>query len=430
LFRLLHPKRSASFLEMYDHLIESQWWSLEQLRAHQAKKLDTLLTHAFDTVPYYSQVFQERGITKSQLSDYGVLEKLPILSKKIIQENFDQLKSVEAATSDLVLNSTGGSTGSPLNFYQDVNYSRWSKPAMARAWKNVVGVDIDASEAVLWGAIRDIGKEFSLTKTAWSFLRNRRLSLNTFDLNHKKLHRFIRLYNFLRPEVVRGYATSLAYAAEYIESRKLKVHSPKAIISSTEVLHSRSRDIIERVFGARVFDSYGCREIGQIATECQMHDGLHIVMENQIVELIGEKILVTNLHNLAMPFIRYEVGDLASGLNEAPCSCGRKSVRLTKLVGRDNDNIVIGDSTIINGEFFEFLFFGCRSVRQYQVVHLRKSDRLEVRVSLRDKSEDIHGIVRRAMKENFNFDRVDILETEIFDKTPTGKLRFVYSLDK
>jgi phenylacetate-CoA ligase len=415
---------------MYDHLIESQWWSLEQLRAHQKNKLGALLTHAYDTVPYYGQVFQERGITKSQLGDYSILEKLPILSKKTIQENFDQLKSTKFATDELVLNSTGGSTGTPLNFYQDANYSLWSKPAMARAWKNVVGVGIDASEAVLWGAIRDIGKDFSLIKTAWSFARNRRLSLNTFDLNDRKLHRFIRLYNFLRPEVVRGYATSLAYAAEYIEGKNLKLHSPKAIISSTEVLHPRSREIIERVFGAKVFDSYGCREIGQIATECQMHDGLHVVMENQIVELVDEKILVTNLHNLAMPFIRYEVGDMASGLDSTPCACGRKSVRLTKLIGRDNDNIIIGDSTVINGEFFEFLFFGCRSVRQYQVVHLKRSDRLEVRVSLRNKSEDIHGIIRRAMKENFNFDRVDILETEIFDKTPTGKLRFVYSLDK
>ena len=225
------------------------------------------------------------------------------------------------------------------------------------------------------------------------------------------------------------YASSLYYVARYIEAHALTISKPKAVISSTEVLHVRMRETIERVFGCKVFDSYGCREISQIATECEAHNGLHVVFENQYVELIGKDIVVTNLNNYLMPFIRYKVGDLASSIDNTPCSCGRYSPRIVSLVGRDNDNIELPNGKVINGEFFEFLFFGVPSVIQYQVVFKRSTGRLLIKLHLSEFSAELGNMLKQAMQEKYGFDAVDVEYGDSFDKTPTGKLRFVYCID-
>jgi phenylacetate-CoA ligase len=189
------------------------------------------------------------------------------------------------------------------------------------------------------------------------------------------------------------------------------------------------RETIERVFGCKVFDSYGCREISQIATECEAHNGLHTVFENQYVELIDQEIVVTNLNNYLMPFIRYKVGDLASAIDYTPCSCGRCSPRIVSLVGRDNDNIELPNGKVINGEFFEFLFFGIPSVVQYQVVYHRSTKKLELKLHLDDTKVNVGEIVKKTMIDKFKYKNIEVIYTDIFDKTATGKLRFVYSTD-
>jgi len=284
-------------------------------------------------------------------------------------------------------------------------------------------------EAVLWGAVRDIGQGISAKKMLYNLLRDGALLLNTFDLDESTLNKYLKYYNLTKPVLVRGYASSLYYVACFVEQHGLVIHAPKAVISSTEVLHQRMREVIERVFRCKVFDSYGCREISQIATECEAHDGLHIVSENQFVELNGNDVIVTNLNNQVMPFLRYKVGDLASSIDMTPCSCGRFSPRIMSLMGRDNDNIELPNGKIINGEFFEFLFFGMPSVIQYQVVFHRLTKRLVIKLHLRDQSVRVGDVVKKTMEEKFGFTDVDIEFSDTFDKTPTGKLRFVFCVE-
>jgi len=339
------------------------------------------------------------------------------------------MTSKDTDTSRLLLNSTGGSTGMPLNFYQDENYTFWANVATSRAWRHMAGATDDDLEAVLWGAVRDIGKKAGLRQFLYRLLREGMLLLNTFDLDESMLRTFLRCYNILRPPIVRGYASSLYYVALHIERNSIRIARPKAVISSTEVLHPRMRTTIERVFGCKVFNSYGCREVSQIATECEVHNGLHIVFENQFVELDGQGILVTNLNNFVMPFIRYRIGDLAASIDESQCACGRFSPRIINLLGRDNDNIELPCGKIVNGEFFEFLFFGIHSVIQYQIVYHRLAGRMQIKLHLNEPSNDVEGMIRKTMAEKFGFHNIEVEYTDCFEKTPTGKLRFVYSVD-
>lgn len=415
--------------ETLSFLLSSQYWNLEQVREYQWQKLQALIQHAVTNVPYYRNLFYQQGLQLDDIQSIEDFSKIPVLTKREMQQCLNDMVPDGTETGKLALNSTGGSTGMPLNFYQDANYILWSDAARFRAWRYWVGATDKELEAVFWGAIRDVGKGLAFTQVLRNVLRERALLLNTFDLDEALLKKYLKYYNLLKPPIVRGYASSLYYVARYIETHALQISKPKVIISSTEVLHARMRETIERVFGCKVFDSYGCREISQIATECEAHNGLHVVFENQYVELVGNEIIVTNLNNYVMPFIRYKVGDLASAIDTAPCSCGRFSPRIVSLMGRDNDNIELPNGKVINGEFFEFLFFGVPSVVQYQVIFKRSTGRLLIRLHLSEHVSEIADMLKQSMLEKYGFHDVDIEYSDVFDKTQTGKLRFVYSVD-
>lgn len=410
-------------------LLESQFWDASQIRQYQWQKLQHIIKFSFSNVPYYQSIFNRIKLHPDDITSPEVFALLPVLTKTDIQESLDDLVAKGIGSSALTLNSTGGSTGVPLNFYHDENYTHWADAARLRAWRYMVGVHENELEAVLWGAVRDIGAGITAKKMIYNLVREGSLVLNTFDLDLPMLKQYLKYYNLIKPSIVRGYASSLYYVACYLESEGVAIHRPKAVISTTEVLNRRMRDSIERVFGAKVFDSYGCREVSQIATECEAHDGLHVVFENQYVELVGNDIIITNLNSYGMPFIRYKVGDLASEIDWSACRCGRYSPRIKKLVGRSNDNIVLSNGKVINGEFFEFLFFGIHSVIQYQIIYRRSKDLLEVKLHVRDNLVDVGDIVKRCMRNNFNFINVAVIYDDKFDKTPTGKLRFVYTTD-
>lgn len=415
--------------EKLHFLLSSQYWSQEQIAEYQWNKLQALIKHAAVNVPYYRDLFAVHGLKVDDINSINEFSKIPVLTKRDMQKCLGSMVAEGIDTESLSLNSTGGSTGMPLNFYHDDKFVQWAGAARIRAWRYMVGATEADLEAVFWGAIRDIGKELTLWQVMYGVLRERVLPLNTFDLDEELLKKYLRYCNFFKPSIIRGYASSLYYVARYIEAQKLKINKPQAIVSSTEVLHSRMRETIERVFGCKVFDSYGCREISQIATECEAHCGLHIVFENQYVELDGQDIIITNLNNYAMPFIRYKIGDLASKIETVPCPCGRESPRMVGLIGRDNDNIELPNGKVINGEFFEFLFFGISSVVQYQVVYNRSVDQLVMKIHLKDNSVDVGNIVREVMREKFSYDNVLVVYDDKFDKTPTGKLRFVYTIN-
>jgi phenylacetate-CoA ligase len=420
---MLARRISTSVGEKLAFLLESQYWPLLRLEAYQWQQLTALLKHSYAHVPYYRRAFNEVGLEPRDITSPGDLAQLPILTKEIIREHHDDLldRSVDRAT--LVGNSTGGSTGEPLCFFQDENYCQWEQAAAIRAWKYYVGGNETTLEAILWGAERDIGKGMGLKKVLYSVLRERCLPLNTFDLDSASLRRYRTLYNLLRPKILRGYASSLFFVADYVKTQGLSMHPPQAIISSAETLWPNMRSLIEEVFRARVYDSYGCREVSQIATECESHDGLHIVMENQIVELDNGRIVVTNLRNYAMPFIRYSIGDLAESVRKDACACGRSSLRISGLQGRESDNVQLRDGRVIHGEYFTHLFYGMANVRAFCVDYHRDVSRIVVRcndLTEKQKSELSSRIARDLSLSEIQFHSLDATE-----KTVTGKFRFV-----
>ena len=126
-----------------------------------------------------------------------------------------------------------------------------------------------------------------------------------------------------------------------------------------------------------------------IAAECERHAGLHINADHLVVELVDSRghqvteeagdVVITDLHNLAMPFVRYRNGDRATAIRDGDCACGRRLPLLQSVEGRILDMIVTPDGRHVPGEFFVYVMLGRTAISRYQVVQVA-IDALEVRI--------------------------------------------------
>jgi phenylacetate-CoA ligase len=206
------------------------------------------------------------------------------------------------------------------------------------------------------------------------------------------------------------------------------------------------RALIEQSFGAPVFDRYGCREVGNIASECPAHAGLHICPHTQYVEVLrsdgspakpGEvgRLIITQLINRAMPFIRFEIGDLGV-MADGDCPCGRHWPRLERVTGR-NTSVLRTPDGAIDGIAVTALFHykdqartkACRSLAKYQVYQPRL-DEVILRVVVTDQllwKEERPIIVGKLTRLLGAKVRLELQEAADIPPTPSGKFVYIWS---
>jgi phenylacetate-CoA ligase len=233
-----------------------------------------------------------------------------------------------------------------------------------------------------------------------------------------------------------AYANSLYLYARFLEETGGDWHRPQAVITSAEYLDPERRAVIERVLGCRVFDRYGSRETGVIASECDAHDGLHQCAETLYLEFArdgravapGEqgRLLVTDLANPAMPFIRYEIGDVGAPHAGGPCACGRGLPRMEMAGGRVTDFLLTPEGGIVSGAALTiYLIANAPGVVQAQLVQ-EVRDRILIRLVPGDDYGDAtHAFFAEQIPRFFGTGmRYDVEEVAEIPSEASGKHRF------
>lgn len=306
-----------------------------------------------------------------------VLERLPLLTKGLIREHWEDLKSRDLVRRKWYYNTSGGSTGEPIRLIQDSVYHQKTQ-AGAMLFDSWTGYEVGMPKVILWGSERDllVGRETLKTRTG-RWLRNESW-LNSFRMTVDNMHSYVRTINEVRPVQILAYTESIYELARFIEQEDLTVHAPRAIMTSAGTLYPHMREVIERVFRAPVFNRYGSREVGGIACECEAHKGLHVSPLTHYVEIVCEdgspaapghvgEVVVTSLVNYAMPLIRYCIGDMALW-SETECSCGRKWPLLREVTGRVSDTFTSATGIKVHGEYFTHLLYLRDWVKKFQFV--------------------------------------------------------------
>lgn len=388
--RLLYPGwesgiRRRPTLAHLKRLERTQWCSLDELCALQEAELSQLLTHAWRNVPHYSSRFQQAGLGPGDVKRLEDLKKLPLLTREDAALHFAARKST-AAPLPVIDKSTSGTTGHPLTFAYDRGSEYWRQATKLRgyAW---AGYRLGDRSLHFWGspsvAVPSPAQRFKVAVDR--AIRRERYSYCT-DRSEEALARLVGEIRTLRPSVIVCYAQAGVALARHVNETKSRDWDDIALIAAAERLFPTDRAIIAEAFGPGVFETYGSREVMLIAAECEAHEGLHVSMENLLVEVIvrdmnGERaalpgelgeVVITDLHNFGAPFIRYLTGDSAVQRAPGRCACGRSLTRLELVEGRTVDTLRDGAGRAVSGLFFIVLFAELADkVRGFQVVQRR-----------------------------------------------------------
>lgn len=436
------------FSKIKGNSIEDEWNEIRRIKDEkdlsytQERHLKTLLLHAYRNVQYYSEVLEQANVIRNNEVYLDKFNAIPLLTKEIIRRCREKLISNDYATRKWYHNSSGGSTGEPVRFIQDYLYSKWRNATLRYYYEDMIGINGSyVKKVLLWGSERDTFEGTIGLKAKLSNWLTNTVFLNSFRMTEREIGHYVKIINSYKPDLIRGYAGSLHEFCKFVERKRLPIHSPKVVVSAAETLHEEMREKIEGVFGTKVYNFYGTREVGPIAGECK-YGLVHIFTFNNYVEIINNnsrlerenhegKIIVTNLHNYSMPFIRYEIGDMAV-LGPKKCRCGSQLPTLKKITGRVIEHFIRKDGTVIPGEFFIHLIgVVCNRgfIRKFQVVQedYEKIRLLVVPEGAIDEhgKKEINGKLRVVMGNNCK------IIWEIVDEIPklkNGKYLYAKSL--
>jgi phenylacetate-CoA ligase len=430
LLRMLDLRRGTKIAEYLKILQATEWFKREEILRLQQQGLRRLVKHAYENVPYYHRVFKERGLRPSDVKTVEDLKKLPILKKTEIAWMPRELIAKNISVGQMNPCRTAGTTAKPLKFYKTKEDLSWGHAAELRAY-GWAGYQFGDK----YGLIRTFQPhELQNPLLMLENLLKRRVVLNVYELSRGSIASFAQKMSRFRPDYLAGWSSKIYMLATYVLEKGLSLKL-RAIFSSSETLLPSQRRVIERTFGCEVYDFYGSREVLSMASECAKHSGYHVQSENIVLEFVkhaeqvapGETgaILVTDLRNYAMPFIRYDIGDTGKPSDD-DCPCGRGLPLFKSLEGRTYEFFVTSRSITALKDFD--IFFENLPVRMFQIV---QRDRDEILIKI-VKADGYSEKDTDFIKRNISFPRAQrpTIEVELVDSIPSeksGKKRYVIS---
>ena len=337
-------------------LEQSQWRKTEDLQDYQNSRLRSLIHHAYSNVPYYHDLFRSLKLSPTDITSKEDLVKLPVLTKEDIRKCPKKFIAQNISQKSLIPKLTSGSSGKNFSFFIDKRTLSISR-AIGLRGLGFAGYSV-GDKIVTLGGSSLLPKNIPLfTKIRFKFSQN--LPLTSYNLNYERLNDYLQQIIKFNPKYIRGYPSSIAILAGHALKHGIDTVSLNGVMTTAETLSKSQRETISKVFHCDVIDQFGCFDGGANASECDQHCGYHISLERSVHEFLDENgcpvssgenghIILTDLWNYAMPFIRYDAGDMGIPTDRT-CPCGRGLPLLDRITGRTIEQIVLTNGQRLPG---------------------------------------------------------------------------------
>jgi len=350
--------RASQLLAVQFQLELSQWHSAEELLEQQIRQLGILYAHAYQHVPFYRERMERHGLEPSHMRGTAEWLQLPLLTRRDIQQAGEALhcRGPIPAHGPLSQTVTSGSTGQPIValgttvtrlFYAALTFRQhlWFRRDFSLKLASIRSIAHDSSSdqhvlhSDVWGVgtldIVPTGPAAALSvhtsieeQAAWLIQEN--------------------------PGYLNTYPSLVLELARHFRHTGQQLHNLREVRTFGEVLDPQVRKACRDVWGVPAVDTYSTQELGYIAFQCPEYEHYHVQSESVLVEVLDDngqpcspgqvgRVVITALHNFAMPFLRYEIGDYAE-VGE-PCPCGRGLLVLKRIMGRQRHVALLPDGT-------------------------------------------------------------------------------------
>ncbi|MCP4612704.1 MAG: phenylacetate--CoA ligase family protein [Planctomycetes bacterium] len=440
--------------------LASQWYSAELLRDIQLKKLKQTIHYAFTSTPYYKKKFTEIGLHPNDIRELEDIKHIPPLSRGELVEYYQQMVDYRLAPSISIAEKRAKkSTGKPLPFAPFRKHKLIKNTSSGSSGKPVIYYEDGSTSAVSWGFelllkrwydVQPGAKEVRIMRLPSDYMPNnttarlrrllwRQQALPGIGLSDTEYEMCLAAILEFKPAVLWGFASALIGLAEYIQDNKKLVGSyrPKLIIGWAEPVYKQQEQFLSEIFQCPVTNIYSTHEVGHIAAKCS-HGSFHINQENLLVETqlaadnfqnlgLGE-VLVTILYETPMPFIRYRVGDVGE-VGGTECACGRNLQVLSKLAGRTTDIFTTKKGRMISPNFWFHLLRRdhlAGFIKQFQIVYRKDGGvRLNI-IKKNDVSMATEPQLQRLIEESLGLESsVEFTYVTEIQRAQSGKFKLI-----
>ncbi len=421
-YDLFKPGAGAGFVAA----LENERRPAGTIAATAWSKVERLLAHAYEQVPYYRERLDRAGLRPEEICSPGRYAAVPVLGRDEVVANFDRLFAGERARRSSRIVTTGGSSGTPMRIGHTREAIREIPKWQMLSWW---GLPTSADLATLYRRVPRSRAERIVTRlVSWP---QRVIEVDATQLDAKEIEFFIAAIVRHRPALIHGYAGALDTVADALLQRGQTLPRPRVVWSTAAPLTRVQEAKIEQAFDAPVCDQYGCSELYFIAAECPHKQGLHVFADRVWIEFVDDagvpvpegeygRVVITSLDETSFPLIRYANGDIGRSL-PGPCRCGRGLPLIDKIRGRISDRIALPDGTVLAGEYLTTIFDDhTTEVSRFQVVQ-RAGGSIEVRVLFRG---DVADVGRRRVLDAVRHDLGRRISGKVpLDVTPVPEIR-------
>jgi phenylacetate-CoA ligase len=404
-------------------LEEEDKLSKNEIEKKQLEKFKTLFKHARTSTKYYERLASEYQLTEDSFQSLEDLKKLPILEKNQVIVSQKDFWSNQNENYNAVTQSTGGTTGSTLNFKLDKE-AYFKKEAEIIHYWNRHNFFPGKEKSIMFraGVIIPPGKKI---KSPWRIDHTRKmLYFSSYYASDALFSDYVKIIKKWNPTIMNGLPSALYLFAQYLNKHQIKLPLRK-VMTASEMLHSFQREAIEEAFDCKIFDHYGHGEPGMYgAGQCNLGH-YHIPTSNVIVEVSDDGHLIeTSLNNFSMPFIRYKVGDVIDGIHHN-CDCGIKTPFFKTIHGRESSFVFTADGRKISTIGFDQIFKG-NNILLGQIIQEKKGEFiLKIVPTEAFKEADQKNIIDKLKKRVGQDSKIYFNKVKEIPKAQSGKYNLV-----
>ncbi len=358
---------------------ESECMDRRELEQLQLERLESTLNRVYRNVPFYRKKFDAIGFNPDDLASLDDLRKLPFTAKNDLRENYPYGLFAVPLREVVRVHASSGTTGMSTV----VGYTRND----IKTWSNLVGRVLTAGGVTADDVIQ-ISFNYGLFTGAFGLHYGaERVGASVIPMSSGNTKRQIKIMQDFKTTALVSTPSYAMLLADTIREMNIDPNSLslKWGLFGAEPWSDAMRRELEQKLMIKATDNYGLSEVmgPGVAGECLEQNGLHISEDHFLVEVIDPETLqpvklgdvgelvITTLTKEAFPMIRYRTRDLTRLLAE-PCPCGRTLRRMSRVMGRSDDMLIIRGVNVFPSQIETVLFAIEGTEPHYQIVIDRK----------------------------------------------------------
>ena len=377
-------QRGAQLLAMQYQFEQTQWWPAERLLERQLRQIHSLLRHAAVNVPFYRERLRSAGFDPKQKLTLSAFRALPLLTRRDVQRAGTAMHStvIPAVYGRTAETRTSGSTGEPVTVRRtQFDQLLWEANLLRdHHWHQR---ELSGKLALIRAEVKHARPPHGVMQPKWGratdLFQTGPLVILDCATDIPTQAKWILQQN---PDYLLTYPSILKSLLAWYSTHVERPGRLREVRTFAETLDSSVRAACQKVLGVPIVDGYSSEEMGYIALQCPTSEALHVMSESVLVEIVDEsgqpcapgeigQVVVTTLHNVAMPLVRYALGDHAEA--GAPCACGRGLPVIARVLGKIRNLVTLPSGKRFRPRFIdEFAAFPM--VRQYQLIQRSLQD--------------------------------------------------------